>query len=146
MRAIAFLLTLSAGFALGGCCSGPADPSTGWCCNRPRCLPCCGCTSLIPDLVTFGHECGPGPCTPDLPGRLVTRVRHHEEGLPPVGYVTVLPPGYVAPDEPAPPVVVGPRPPLPPPPPPPPPPVEASPPPPDEPPPPPPEPEAPPED
>jgi hypothetical protein len=111
LRALALALSLATGGALAGCTTGPVDPSTGWCCNRPRCVPCHGCVSLIADPVEIG-ACA--PCaTPDLPGRLVTTVRHNETAVPPVGYVTMLPPGYEAP--PPPPSV---PPPLPPPPPP----------------------------
>jgi hypothetical protein len=87
MRAVLFVLALAP--ALAGCYGCPGDPDTGWCCNRPVRLPCCGCTTLIPDPITFGRDCGPQGYCPDLPGRLVTTVRYSDPSLPPVGYVKI---------------------------------------------------------
>jgi hypothetical protein len=77
--------------ALPGCYGCPGDPDTGWCCNRPRALPCSGCVPLVPDPISFGRDCHQPMCCPDLPGRPIVTVRHHHHALPPAGAVIAAP-------------------------------------------------------
>jgi hypothetical protein len=90
------VLLAAAVFGLAGCYANPGDPDTGWCCNRPQCLPCEGCVTLIPDPVSMGGDCQPR-CAPTLPGRPVARLRYNDPALPPANCVIVVPPSEETP-------------------------------------------------